>query len=60
MKKYEYKTFNMDLEDFTEPKKPHRFEEILNKECTEGWRYIETVTIGLSRFLVILGREVSP
>jgi len=43
MKKYEYKTFDMGMKDFTGPKKPHGFEEILNKEGTEGWRYIETV-----------------
>jgi len=59
MKKYEYKTFDMG-----EPKHPETFEEILNREGTEGWRYIETViqTGGGNslRFLVVLEREVNP
>ena len=63
MKKYEYKTFDIGMKDFTEPKKPHGFEEILNKEGAEGWRYIETVIqIGggtTLRFLVVLEREVN-
>jgi len=59
MKKYEYKTFYMDRKHIEEPKKSHGLEVILNKECTEGWGYKETVTIGTMGFLVILEREVN-
>ncbi len=55
MKKYEYKTFDIKLQDF---------EEILNKEGAEGWRYMEMVvqTGGGTtlRFLLVLEREVNP
>jgi len=61
IKRYEPFTCYVTL-TFKEPKHPESFEEILNNEGTEGWRYIETViqTGGGTalRFLVVLEREV--
>jgi len=52
MKKYEYKTIRIKLEGagFGKPRKAPGFEETLNSEGAEGWRYVDTIveTIGSS------------
>ncbi len=45
MKKYEYKTIDIKFESsgILSHWKGPEFEETLNKEGNEGWRYVETI-----------------
>ena len=60
MKRYEYKTVEIELKPtglFGAIRRPEGFEEVVNSEGGNGWRYVDTVpqTAGLG---VVIGMKL--